>query len=68
MLKCHIIKINPAALGADNISVRDFKGNTFTMPKEYSGPSAGRGKTASYGSLFPPNARVTWRSENIPGK
>ena len=41
MLKCHIININPAALGADNISVRDFNGNTFTMAKKFSGPSAG---------------------------
>ena len=33
---CYIIDINPAALGADSISVTDFRGNSFAMPKKFS--------------------------------
>ena len=42
MLRCYKITIDPVALGADTISVRDFSGNVFTMPKTSSGPSAGK--------------------------
>ena len=38
---CYKIDINPAALGADSISVTDFGGKMFTLHKVYSGPSAG---------------------------
>ena len=34
VMGCHVIYINPASLGEDTISVTDFKGNTFTMPKQ----------------------------------
>ena len=33
VMGCHVIEIHPASLGADTISVMDFKGNTFTLPK-----------------------------------
>ena len=39
---CYVIDINPAALGADSILVRDFRGNTFTMPKKFSDLTPGR--------------------------
>ena len=39
---CYFIDINPAALGADSILVRDFRGNTFTMPKKFSDLTPGR--------------------------
>ena len=38
---CHVIDINPAALGADSITVMDFKRNVFTMPKKFSNLTPG---------------------------
>ena len=40
VMGCYVIDINPAALGADTISVTDFRGNVFTMPKKFSGPGS----------------------------
>jgi hypothetical protein len=39
---CHRIKINPDALGADRIAVRDFKGKVFNMPKKFGKLTPGR--------------------------
>ena len=38
---CHVIDINPAALGADSITVMDFKRNVFTMQKKFSNLTPG---------------------------
>ena len=38
---CYVIDINPAALGADSISVTDFRGNVFAMPKKFSNLTPG---------------------------
>ena len=36
LMGCYVIDINPNALGADSISVTDFRGNSFAMPKKFS--------------------------------
>ena len=39
---CYVIDINSAALGADAISVTDFRGKAFTMPKKFSDLTPGK--------------------------
>ena len=65
VLRCYVIDINPAALGADTISVtephwREPKGNTFTIPKKSSDNRPG---AIYYGVNT--YANLKWRSENI---
>ena len=69
VVECYIIDIHPAALGADTISVTDFRGNTFTIPKKSSTdrPEWWGDHEATYKSRTPPYAYVNlmWRSENM---
>ena len=70
-MECHTIDIHPPALGADTISLTDFRGNTFTIPKKsiIDRPVRGgyRERGAIYESRAPPYtyASLVWRSENI---
>ena len=45
LMGCYVIDVNPAALGAESISVMDFRGNAFAMPKKFSDLTPGKDRS-----------------------